>query len=324
MRNPRRGVTHFFNGHETEEWSLDNVEVDYSQEEVNVQSFVGLLTARPNAANRFKKQLNSNSNSSVLIYMTGHGGDEFFKFHDSEEISAQDFAYALQEMHLKGRYKEVLLILDTCQAVTMSNYITAPGVTTLSSSSKGENSYAFQTDEQLGVAIVDRFTHSLYSYILGNIIKSSPTIAAMKNGPLPAQSQSQGSILHDIDDWKWRRSGVTLFDLHASFQKSILYSTATLTFSPQCRDPKTVKLADFFGQGNYESMSKNVKVGNGNKGGADSVNNKKSGKINSLHIGDEGEVRLLLPTTAVSENENAAAVQFESRRLWIEDLLFRQ
>lgn len=35
--------------------------------------------------------------------MTGHGGDEFLKFQDFEEIASQDIADAIQEMHVKKR-----------------------------------------------------------------------------------------------------------------------------------------------------------------------------------------------------------------------------
>jgi phosphatidylinositol glycan class K len=36
------------------------------------------------------KRLESDARSNVFLYMTGHGGDEFLKFQDYEEISAFD------------------------------------------------------------------------------------------------------------------------------------------------------------------------------------------------------------------------------------------
>ena len=82
-RNPKRGSIHFNSGYRLDEWEFSDLEVDYTREEVSVESFVGLLTARQSDSTIGKKQLHSNSNSSILIYMAGHGGDEFFKFHDS-------------------------------------------------------------------------------------------------------------------------------------------------------------------------------------------------------------------------------------------------
>jgi phosphatidylinositol glycan class K len=36
--------------------------------------------------------------------MTGHGGDEFLKFQDNEEVSAYDVADAIEQMWEKRRY----------------------------------------------------------------------------------------------------------------------------------------------------------------------------------------------------------------------------
>lgn len=49
------------------------------------------------------KRLMTDSNSNILVYMTGHGGDEFLKFQDNEEISAFDLADAFAGMWSKGR-----------------------------------------------------------------------------------------------------------------------------------------------------------------------------------------------------------------------------
>jgi phosphatidylinositol glycan class K len=53
------------------------------------------------------KRLNTDEHSNIFIYMTGHGGDEFLKFQDSEEISAFDVADAFEQMWAKKRYEPV-------------------------------------------------------------------------------------------------------------------------------------------------------------------------------------------------------------------------
>ena len=50
------------------------------------------------------KRLLSDASSNVFVYMTGHGGNEFLKFQDNEEISAFDVAYAFEQMWQKKRY----------------------------------------------------------------------------------------------------------------------------------------------------------------------------------------------------------------------------
>jgi phosphatidylinositol glycan class K len=138
---------------------------DYTGADVTVESFLRLLTGRQASSLSKNKQLNSDSDSNILIYLTGHGGDEFLKFRDQEEMSSADLSYALSEMHAKGRYKSVLLVADTCQAATLGAKITSPEVTVLSSSLIGENSYAYYSNDELAVAVIDRFTYSLMMFL---------------------------------------------------------------------------------------------------------------------------------------------------------------
>lgn len=49
------------------------------------------------------KRLLTDSSSNVFIYMTGHGGNEFLKFQDNEEVSAFDIADAVEQMWEKRR-----------------------------------------------------------------------------------------------------------------------------------------------------------------------------------------------------------------------------
>jgi phosphatidylinositol glycan class K len=220
-RNADPGIVHFSSARGTEKWAYDDIDVDYADSEVSAVTFTSLLTNRPRHWNIPKQQLQSNENSSILIYMAGHGGDEFFKFHDSEELSAQDLAHAFQEMHEQKRYKEVLFILDTCQASTMANYIQAPNIMTLASSVKGENSYAFQTEDDVGVAIADRFTYSLSDFIRGNTIRRA----------------GRGTL----------KRSLSLHDMQRSFLPQVLHSTAVLIPSPGTADPRSIKLYRFFG-----------------------------------------------------------------------------
>lgn len=76
--------------------------------------------------------------SNVFIYLTGHGGNEFLKFQDTEELMAQDVADAVAQMHEKGRYNEILLVVETCQAATMYSRIHSPNVLGIASSKKGK------------------------------------------------------------------------------------------------------------------------------------------------------------------------------------------
>ena len=58
------------------------MDIDYSGSEVTAEAFMRLLTARHKDNTPLKKKLTSNSDSNILIYLSGHGGNEFFKCQD--------------------------------------------------------------------------------------------------------------------------------------------------------------------------------------------------------------------------------------------------
>lgn len=136
----------------------DNVEVDYRGYEVTVENFLRVLTGRHDSAVPRSKRLLSDEGSHILLYMTGHGGDQFLKFQDSEEIQSHDLADAIEQMREKRRFKELLVMVDTCQAATLYSQLYSPGVLAIGSSQKGENSYSHHLDAEVGVSVVDRFT----------------------------------------------------------------------------------------------------------------------------------------------------------------------
>ncbi|GBF89707.1 GPI-anchor transamidase [Raphidocelis subcapitata] len=151
-----------------ERHSLDvygrDVEVDYRGYEVTVENFMRVLTGRHDPAVPRAKRMLSDAGSNVLIYITGHGGNEFIKFQDQQELMAGDVADAVAQMHQKGRYKELLLVVETCQASTLYSRIKSPGVLAMASSLKGESSYSYLTDYDVGLSLVDRFTFATLDF----------------------------------------------------------------------------------------------------------------------------------------------------------------
>ncbi|CAM9132920.1 unnamed protein product, partial [Chrysoparadoxa australica] len=134
----------------------ESVEVDYRGGEVTVENFLRLLTGRTLPGLPPSKTLRTNEHSNVLLYLTGHGGDGFLKFQDTQEVSNVDLGDAIEEMHIKGRYNELLLMVDTCQAGTLFDEVTSPNVACIGSSRKGENSYAHKPDSSVGLSLMDR------------------------------------------------------------------------------------------------------------------------------------------------------------------------
>ncbi|KAG7563115.1 hypothetical protein FFLO_01423 [Filobasidium floriforme] len=152
------------------------VEVDYRGYEVNVESFLRVLTGRYPDSLPASKRLLSDSSSNVFIYMAGHGGDEFMKFQDNEEVGAHDIGDAIGQMWEKRRYNKLFFMTDTCQANTLYKRIYSPNVLATGSSELGENSYSHHNDHDIGVAVIDSYTHYVLQYLEGIDIGSNKTM----------------------------------------------------------------------------------------------------------------------------------------------------
>ena len=149
MRNPYRGKI-FPRGARDGggEDLMEDVEIDYSGTDVTVDAFLRVLSGRhlpgenedgrtvsSGGGGRSWPKLDEETN--VLVYLTGHGGDNFFKFQDGEELMSNDVASAFSQMYEMKRYNEILFISDTCQAFTMADEIKVPNVYSVGSSLKG-------------------------------------------------------------------------------------------------------------------------------------------------------------------------------------------
>lgn len=95
--------TIFNNAYEQNNLYLPDIEVDYRGYEVTAENFVRLLTDRLDSSIPRNKRLLSDQQSNVLIYLTGHGGDGFLKFQDSEELTEVDLADAIETMREQRR-----------------------------------------------------------------------------------------------------------------------------------------------------------------------------------------------------------------------------
>lgn len=150
--------------HRTNLYTDDDIQVDYRAGQVSAENFIRLLTGKHHPSTPRSKRLLSDESSNVFVFLTGHGGKDFFKFQDTDVLSGQDIADALTQMHEARRYKELLIIADTCQATTLFERITAPRVTTMGSSASGQNSYSHSTDSVICNTVIDRFTYTTLEF----------------------------------------------------------------------------------------------------------------------------------------------------------------
>lgn len=143
----------------------DDVEVDYRGYEVTVENFERLLTGRLPPETPRSKKLLTDEGSNILIYLTGHGGNGFLKFQDSEEITSQELSDVLEQMWQKRRYHEILFVVDTCQASSMYEKFYSPNILAVASSLVGEDSLSHHVDPAIGVYIIDRYTYYALDFL---------------------------------------------------------------------------------------------------------------------------------------------------------------
>jgi len=201
----------------------DSIEVDYRGYEVTVENFIRLLTGRVEPDTPRSKRLLTDDRSNIFVYMTGHGGDEFLKFQDAEEISAFDLADAFEQMWEKKRYHEILFMIDTCQANTMYSKFYSPNILASGSSEIKQSSYSHHADSDIGVAVIDRYTYYTLDFLERNV---------------------------DVN------SQLTMKDLFDSYDKELIHSTPGFRTDLFKRPIEDVKITDFFGSVQNVEVSK--------------------------------------------------------------------
>lgn len=130
--------------------------------------------------------------------MTGHGGNDFLKFQDNEEISSHDIADAFEQMYQKKRYNEIFFMVDTCQANSLYSQLYSPNILATGSSKVGENSYSHSSDKDLGVAVIDAYTHYVLEFMEGINKTSHATLQELFDSIDPAKINSHPGVRSDL------------------------------------------------------------------------------------------------------------------------------
>ncbi|KAK0627633.1 peptidase C13 family-domain-containing protein [Immersiella caudata] len=178
----------------------DNIEVDYRGYEVTVENFIRLLTDRVGDEMPRSKRLLTDDRSNILVYMTGHGGNEFLKFQDAEEIGAFDLADAFEQMWEKKRYHEILFMIDTCQANTMFSKLYSPNIIATGSSKLDQSSYSHHADNDVGVAVIDRYTYYNLEFLESEVrdTSSKKTVGELFDSYTYEKIHSHAGVRYDL------------------------------------------------------------------------------------------------------------------------------
>lgn len=157
----------------------ENVQIDYIGGDVTIDNFFRVLLGRhdPDTPSYQRLPPTVDEHTNVFIYITGHGGDSFFKFRDLEDFTTKDWRGVLEQMQIMKRFKSLLFLADTCQAFSLapntkiededSHGFPLRNVYTVASSLKGENSYAHHMDENIGHSVMDRYVYTFTEFMGG-------------------------------------------------------------------------------------------------------------------------------------------------------------
>ncbi|RYP05483.1 hypothetical protein DL765_009832 [Monosporascus sp. GIB2] len=127
-------------------------------------------------------------------------GNEFLKFQDAEEIGAYDLADAFEQMWEKKRYHEILFMIDTCQANTMYSKLYSPNIIATGSSELDQSSYSHHADNDVGVAVIDRYTYYNLEFLETQVrdINSKKTVGDLFDSYDYEKIHSHAGVRYDL------------------------------------------------------------------------------------------------------------------------------
>lgn len=143
----------------------DNPIVDIRGEDLSDINVINIIKGLYDTNQPLSQKLMSDENSDILFYFSGHSGDEFFKIQDSQMLFSRDIGKALDIAHLKGKYRKILFISDTCEAFSWFSYVQAPNVMYQASSGEGEAAISHGWDNTLQLFLSDKYTHLLVKFL---------------------------------------------------------------------------------------------------------------------------------------------------------------
>lgn len=143
----------------------ENIDISFQESDFHNYQLLDILRGRKlNQYNGFR-QLNSNRNSKVIIIITSHGGENFIKVRNFLVVLSDELNRTLNEMYIKGKYKELLFVLDTCEGYSLYDHVKVPNIYFIASSAVGQKASSYSYDENLMGPTVDKFHFLLYNYL---------------------------------------------------------------------------------------------------------------------------------------------------------------
>lgn len=162
-RNPRPGVVE---GRIQGEDLRSDARIDYSPLGLRPGDVLDILRGR--GSETLPTVLRSGPADNIYVYVAGHGGQDGISLNatNAREVSGslltpQALDAALNTMHSEGRYRQILLAVESCHAGVLGEALTAPDALLFAAATPYENSVSTNYRSADGTWLADQFSFEL-------------------------------------------------------------------------------------------------------------------------------------------------------------------
>jgi glycosylphosphatidylinositol transamidase (GPIT) subunit GPI8 len=99
-----------------------------------------------------------------------------------------------------SRYNEILFMIDTCQANTMYSKLYSPNIIATGSSELDQSSYSHHADNDIGVAVIDRYTYYNLEFLESEVrdTSSKKTLGELFDSYTYEKIHSHAGVRYDL------------------------------------------------------------------------------------------------------------------------------
>lgn len=153
-----------------------DVEQDFGYSDINARQVFDAIRGKHSRYQLNKDKLHNyfDQKQPLFVYVTGHGGDYYFKVREREALTAEHFTRLFLDLSYRNPYSSILLLSDSCSAITPFEDIHIDNFTALGSSSLNEKSSSHGFDSLINAPKSDDFTFYFDEFIRekGGVSKS--------------------------------------------------------------------------------------------------------------------------------------------------------
>ncbi|MFA7253124.1 MAG: C13 family peptidase [Patescibacteria group bacterium] len=163
--NPKPSLFHIKDGSD----NYSSSAIDFSGDKVTAENLKQTLL-----------NLDSDNQTNLLVYVAGHGGtgsnstdsannqlgDEgIIRFSNGNNMTSTELKSVIEEMAGKQKYRQMMVVLETCFSGAMGKDITTPNVLFMTAASDQEVSYGANYSPKIKQWLADNFTYQLIAQI---------------------------------------------------------------------------------------------------------------------------------------------------------------